>query len=108
MGYPIAFATQDGLEVDEAPWDELNVLFVGGSDFHKLGPSAWALIRRAQELGKWVHIGRVNSALRLGMFWTADSWDGTTLSIEPSLDNQARIVNTVKQIRMMKKGRRLI
>src|SRR5690349_16728191 len=31
LGYPVAFVAQDGLEVLPVPWDEFDVLFIGGS-----------------------------------------------------------------------------
>lgn len=90
-GYPVAFVSQDDLPVDSAPWDDFDVLFIGGSDHHKLTES-WPLIAEAKRRGKWVHVGRVNSAERIKMFWMADSWDGTTLAIEPSIRNQRRML----------------
>jgi hypothetical protein len=36
------------------------VLFIGGSTEWKIGPGALECIKRAQELGKRIHIGRVN------------------------------------------------
>ena len=78
-GYPVALVTQDGLIPERVPWDELDALFIGGSDKHKRGPEGSALIVKGQEYDKWVHVGRVNSAYALErLFWTADSWDGTT------------------------------
>ena len=85
-GYPVAFVTQDGLTLDAVPWAEFDVLFVGGTDQHKLRES-WSFISEAKRLGKWVHVGRVNSARRLEQFSMADSADGTQLAIEPSRRN---------------------
>ena len=79
-GLPVAFVTQDGLTPEETPWGHFSTLFVGGSDKHKLSVEAGLLIAEAKRRGKWVHIGRVNSAKRLKQkFWMADSVDGTTL-----------------------------
>jgi len=93
-GYPVAFVTQDGLRMEDVPWDDFDVLFVGGSDEHKLRES-WPFIYRAKELGKWVHVGRVNSEKRMRMFWMADSVDGTTLKMEPSARNGRRLLRGV-------------
>lgn len=82
LGYPVAFVTQDGITPALAPWDYFDVLFVGGTDAHKLGPEAGAMIAEARERGKWIHIGRVNSPSRIRDFWMADSVDGTHLTIE--------------------------
>lgn len=84
--YPIAFVTQDGLHLDIVPWKQFDVLFIGGTDQHKLR-EAWPFIHEAKLRGVWVHVGRVNSAQRLETFWMADSADGTQLAIEPSRRN---------------------
>jgi hypothetical protein len=101
-GYKIAFVTQDGLTMDAVPWDEFDVLFIGGTDTHKLH-EAWPFIAEAKRRGVWVHVGRVNSAKRISMFSMADSCDGTTLAIEPSTRNQARMLNGT-QSALAKKG----
>lgn len=95
-GYPVAFVSQDGLPVEAAPWDAFDVLFVGGSDRHKLHES-WPLIAEAQRRSKWVHIGRVNSAKRIEMFWMADSWDGTMLVKEPSPARQRYMLQAARR-----------
>jgi hypothetical protein len=79
-GYPVAYVTQDGLEDSMVPWDELDVLFIGGTDQHKLKES-WPFIEKAKELGIWVHVGRVNSLKRAESFYMADSVDGTLLKL---------------------------
>ena len=81
LGYPVAFVSQDGISPEMVPWHLVDVLFVGGTDRHKLGSEAGMMIAEARERGKWVHIGRVNSVKRMRMFWMADSVDGTHLSI---------------------------
>lgn len=84
LGYPVALATQDGLTPAAVPWNEVDVLFIGGNNKHKLGPEARALIDAAKERGKWVHVGRVNKPGRLLKFWDANSWDGTDLCFAPN------------------------
>jgi hypothetical protein len=85
LGYPAALVAQDGLESLETPWDEFDVLFIGGSTGWKLGRHARALVREARLRGKHVHMGRVNSARR----WRyaehigCDSVDGTYLVFGP-------------------------
>jgi hypothetical protein len=107
-GYRTALVSQDGMQPDSVPWNDLDCLFVGGTDKHKLSKEAMTLIQEAQRLGKWIHVGRVNSAKRILQFWFADSWDGTTLSIEPSIRNQSRIYHAAKEADEMKKQRRLL
>lgn len=63
-GMPVALVTQDGMEVSDVPWGRVDALFVGGSDEHKDGPEAAALIAEGLRRGKWVHMGRVNSVDR--------------------------------------------
>jgi hypothetical protein len=94
-GYRVVLVSQDGLPISEVPWSDLDVLFIGGSDKHKMS-EAWGLIAEAKRRNKWVHVGRVNSDDRIMLFWMADSWDGTTLAIEPSPRNQRRMINAAR------------
>lgn len=67
MGFPVAVVAQDGAEALTWPWDELDVLFIGGARTPnprhewKLSAAAADLAGRARAAGKWVHMGRVNS-----------------------------------------------
>lgn len=94
LGYPAALVAQDGLENLDVPWDEFDVLFIGGSTEWKLGEAARHLCGEAKRRGKGVHVGRVNSARRYryaaasyetgGM--GADSADGTILTFGPDVN----------------------
>jgi hypothetical protein len=78
---PVAYVAQDGLTVSSSiPWDEMDCLFIGGTNAFKLGESAMQLMKEANRRGKWVHFGRVNSLqrLRLAYLWGADSVDGSS------------------------------
>jgi hypothetical protein len=97
LGYPVALATQDGLTPDAVPWEQVDALFIGGSNKHKTGPEARALIDAAKEHGKWVHVGRVNSRHRLLHFYDCDSWDGTCIAIAPK--NRLKIARWVREAR---------
>ena len=101
FGYPVAFVTQDGLEMGAVPWADFDVLFVGGTDKHKLSESM-PFILEAKRHGKWVHAGRVNSAKRMEQFWIADSSDGTSLAIEPSPRNALRFIHAMESIKARK------
>ena len=85
LGYPVAFVAQDGLESLTAPWDEFDVLFIGGSTEWKLGAEARALTVEAKRRGKHVHMGRVNSLARLRYADAigCDSADGTYVAFGP-------------------------
>lgn len=85
LGYPAAYAIQDGHEFYAVPWDEFDVLFIGGSTEWKLGPQARAIVREANARGCHVHMGRVNSEkrLRYARFIGCDSADGTYLTRGP-------------------------
>lgn len=85
LGYPVALVTQDGMTPDDVPWDDVDWLFIGGTNDHKLGPEAKALIAAAAGRGKRVHVGRVNSRRRfLAMAALGcDSADGTYLGFGP-------------------------
>lgn len=83
LGFPVALATQNGMKPSDVPWDDIDVLFVGGDDAHKRGPEARRLINEAKSRLIWVHVGRVSSGRAIGQHWPdADSWDGTTFTKE--------------------------
>ena len=85
LGLPAAFAAQDGCDTLGIPWDEFDVLFLAGSTEWKVGEVARRLTGEAHELGKWVHMGRVNTKDRLTRARTfgCDSVDGTYLRFGP-------------------------
>lgn len=85
-GYLAALVAQDGLEHLEIPWYAFDVLFIGGSTEWKMGEAVKGLISLAKGLGKWVHVGRVNSRRRFRHFAAlgVDSVDGTFLAFGPS------------------------
>jgi len=78
-GWPVAFVAQDGMEnlefPDPAKWD---ALFIGGSTGWKESQAAVECIKRAQALGKHIHIGRVNWGRRYRMFLVLDGADKFT------------------------------
>jgi hypothetical protein len=80
--WPLAFVCQDGQESLPIPWDEIVAVFIGGTDDFKLGRHGAACVKAAKALGKWVHVGRVNTPGRLEYFEDlgADSCDGTGLA----------------------------
>lgn len=81
-GWALAIVVQDGQEHLPIPWKEIAAIFVGGSTDWKMGPHAAACIKAAKAIGKWVHVGRVNTPGRYEYFEQlgADSIDGTGLS----------------------------
>jgi hypothetical protein len=60
----------------------IKAIFIGGSTDWKLSQHAVAIIKAAKALGKWAHVGRVNTPARFEYFEKlgADSIDGTGLS----------------------------
>lgn len=88
LGYPVALVTQDGLVPNDVPWPEIDWLFIGGTNAHKLGPEAKALIAAAKDHGKKVHVGRVNSWQRYSAFAAlgCDTCDGTKLAFGPDVN----------------------
>lgn len=82
-GLPAALVAQDGVEHLgrwlQMAWPRIDALFIGGSTNWKLGPAAEALAGEAKRRGKWVHMGRVNSARRIRYAASigCDSVDGT-------------------------------
>lgn len=91
-GWKISFVAQDGIKIGQDRFfvgdgelyvdlmDDFDCLFVGGSTEFKLSTLADDCIRKAQEFGKHIHIGRVNSWRRYSHFrimrgsseWTCD------------------------------------
>lgn len=87
LGYPLAFALQDGATVDEVPWDECAAVFIGGTTEFKLSPEARALAVEARRRGLHVHMGRVNSLRRLTYAADfCDTADGTYLAFGPDIN----------------------
>lgn len=78
-GWKVALVCQDGQEDLPMPWGEIDAIFIGGTTSWKCSPFAEHLIRAARALGKWVHVGRVNTPLRWEHFAKlgAHSGDGT-------------------------------
>lgn len=81
-GWKLALVCQDGQESHPIPWKGIDAIFIGGSTDWKLGEFAKHCIKAAKAMGKWVHIGRVNTPARFEYFEElgADSIDGTGLS----------------------------
>jgi hypothetical protein len=85
LGFKAAFVSQDGATDKLVPWQEFDCLFVGGSTEWKLSEASYALINKAKWLGKWTHMGRVNSLRRLRACLVSafDSADGTYVRFGP-------------------------
>lgn len=88
LGFKAALVAQDGLERLEIPWNEFDVLFIGGSTEWKLSPQARCLALQAKTRGKDVHMGRVNSYRRLKIAndFGCDTADGTFLAFGPAVN----------------------
>lgn len=84
-GRPVALVAQDGLTVEDTPWDDIHALFIGGTTDWKLGAEARVLIEAAKARGKWVHVGRVGTKKRIRycQHVGADSIDGGVFSTHP-------------------------
>lgn len=65
MGFPAALAGQNGMEHMDIPWDDVDVVGIGGDTDWKVGLGGAALARRALRHGKPVHMLRVNSYRRI-------------------------------------------
>lgn len=93
LGHRAAYVLQDGETIDGVPWDECDAVFIGGSTEWKLSNAAEVIVRHAKTLGKWVHMGRVNSLrrLRIAADWGCDSADGTYIAFGPDL-NTGRLI----------------
>lgn len=93
-GLPRALVLQDGIGRHAIPWDDIDAVFVGGSDAFKISAEARNACRTAKMLGKWVHVGRVNTADRVrGWLDLADSIDGSGMSrFDHMLDDVLSII----------------
>lgn len=82
MGFPVAFALQNGQTVDAVPWEGCDAVFLGGDTEFKMGEAAVHLLAEARARGKWRHVGRVNTKSRILKFRAlgVDSIDGTGFS----------------------------
>jgi hypothetical protein len=103
LGYKASFVAQDGIDKTVTPWDDFDVLFIGGTTDWKLGPIAAGAATEALARGKWLHMGRVNSYKRYlyAALLGCDSVDGTFLAFGPAknLPRLERWVMKVKSIR---------
>jgi hypothetical protein len=84
LGFKSAFVAQDGWNEKTTPWDEFDVLFVGGSIEFKYRGGRMA-VAAAKRRGKKAHMGRVNSLdkLRSAVAIGCDTADGTFLRYGP-------------------------
>lgn len=85
MGWPVAFVAQDGCDGESVPWEGISCVFIGGSTAYKLGAAAAHVAVMARAQGKWLHMGRVNTARRLhyAAVLGCDSVDGSGWSRFP-------------------------
>lgn len=99
LGFKTAFVLQDGADMDEVPWGDMDALFIGGSTEYKLSKDAQIATQMAKKAGKWVHMGRVNSARRIQLAheWGCDSVDGTFLAFAPD-HNTHRLIKMLAKV----------
>jgi len=64
--WTLAYVAQDGSE--ELPIPQCDAVFIGGTTEWKESLEAVSVIKRAQQMGKHIHIGRVNWKRRYDMF----------------------------------------
>lgn len=86
LGWPLAYVAQDGAETLSIPAGA-RAVFIGGSTAWKMGDGARQVIAMAVDLGKHVHIGRVNYWKRYQHFRNMGgsndfTCDGTRLRFE--------------------------
>ena len=88
LGAPAALVTQNGATPDNIPWDLCDAIFLGGGvgpdtagKEWKITPVARDITREANRRGKFVHMGRVNSAerMKIAQDFGCGSADGTYL-----------------------------
>ena len=105
---PRALVIQDGIEYFRIPWDDIDAVFIGGTTEFKKSGTAINVCKVARMLGKWIHVGRVNTNQRISS-WTewADSFDGSGLSqFEHRLAEVMESITDMKPIHKLASKRR--
>jgi hypothetical protein len=76
---PACLVAQNGMTPEQIPWDDITAVFIGGDTEWKLSRDATAIAKEAKSRGKWLHMGRVNSLIRISYakHLQCDSIDGT-------------------------------
>lgn len=99
LGYKVAFVAQDGWDENTVPWDEFDVLFIGGTTKFKLSLGGLAT-HQALIRGKRVHMGRVNSfkRLRVAVAIGCHSADGTFLKFGPD-KNEGKMLRWLERLK---------
>lgn len=70
LGYAVAFVLQDGCtDHTMVPWNDIDWVFVGGTDAYKESENVRLLLAHAQSIGVRCHMGRVNSLRRMPPSW---------------------------------------
>jgi hypothetical protein len=107
LGFKPAFVAQNGSTVDNVPWAEFDVLFIGGDTKWKLSRDSKALVDYANRIGLWTHMGRVNSKKRYekARYFGCRSVDGTFLCFAPE-KNLSRIKKWIQQEALFDESRR--
>lgn len=80
--WKLALVAQDGQEDLPIPWEFIDAIFIGGTTQWKESDNARAIVKAAKAIGKWVHVGRINTPARFAGFkeWGADSCDGSGIA----------------------------
>lgn len=95
-GWPVALVCQDGQEKLSIPWEKIAAVFIGGSTEWKMSGHAAAIVKASNVIGKWCHVGRVNTPGRFEYFDAlgADSCDGTGLAQYAHMRNKILTATT--------------
>jgi hypothetical protein len=80
--WKLAFVCQDGQENVPIPFNFIDAIFIGGTTKWKESDAMKDCVRAAKSIGKWVHMGRVNSAARFTLAEEigVDSIDGSGIA----------------------------
>lgn len=99
---PVALVLQDGMRVDDIPFEMIDSIFIGGSTKYKLGEEVRNICKEAKQRNIWIHMGRVNSNKRLqyAIDIGCDSADGSGYSMFPD----KKIPIALKFLEMTQKG----
>src|SRR5262249_58616759 len=65
LGYRRAFVAQNGCTAATVPWRSCEAVFIGGDTAFQLSPAVDGLLEQAARLGRWRHLGRINTPPRM-------------------------------------------
>lgn len=91
-GLPVAFTLQNGIQTCDVPWDRIQAVFIGGDTLFKFSRVVKEIAWVAKRRGLWIHMGRVNSGIRIqhSAAIGCDSFDGLSYKYSVNIAHDLR------------------